>query len=72
MTVPRSNLSATSRAVAEQRTIERRLAALERRPLAVPVLSEDPPPESRCNLWIVGSQLRYRDAGGTVRRVTAT
>jgi hypothetical protein len=70
--MPRSNTSVTARVLAAERTTERRLAALERRPLAVPVLAEDPPPESRCNLWIVGAQLRYRDATGTVRRVTAT
>jgi hypothetical protein len=70
--MPRPNLSTGSRAVADQRTTQRRLTALERRPPSVPVLTEDPPPESRCNLWIVGSQLRYRDATGTVRRVTAT
>jgi hypothetical protein len=70
--MPRSNLSSSSRAVIEQRATERRLTALERRPLAVPVLEDDPPPESRCNLWIVGGQLRYRDADGTVRRLATT
>ncbi|MEV6817839.1 hypothetical protein AB0M72_03695 [Nocardiopsis dassonvillei] len=70
--MPRSNLSPGSGAVAAERATGRRITALERRPLAVPVLEDDPSPQSRCNLWIVGSQLRYRDAGGTVRRVTAT
>jgi hypothetical protein len=70
--MPRTNLSPGSRAIAEQRTTDRRLDALERRPPAVPVLTDNPPPESRCNLWIVGTQLRYRDADGTIRRLTTT
>ncbi|GAA4907998.1 hypothetical protein [Streptomonospora salina] len=70
--MPRSNLSPQHRAITNERALERRVAALERRTFAVPVLGEDPPADSVCNLWIVGSQLRYRDASGTVRRVATT
>lgn len=70
--MPRSNLSPAHRALIADRAVERRVAALERRTPVVPVLNDDPPADSRCNLWVVGSQLRYRDADGIVRRVTAT